>query len=251
MTSAATSSAPWMPAFYAAPRRDGCTPGALGGAPKWPPIEALIALKFAIGVETIAAWPRAPPRTRIFLPRRASSRRRARKARSRARATSATSPPIAGGGAALVVAAPRVSDWLRESLARSLRFDGAQALRDDAMTSQLLGWTTTLLWAVVPFGARHGGLRHRQRAGDGRLDLDLQAARPEVPRPRSALRPRPGFSKQQVIDALKASLLALVLGTHRRVLAVAPRRRAGRRAGAAAAGGDRRGGGDGGRGDGA
>ena len=60
---------------------------------------------------------------------------------------------IAGGGAALVVAMPRVSDLLRESLARSLRFDGAQALRDDAMTSQLLGWTTTLLWAVVPFGA--------------------------------------------------------------------------------------------------
>ena len=59
---------------------------------------------------------------------------------------------VAGGGAALVAAAPRVSDWLRESLARALRFDGAQALRDDAMTSQLLGWTTTLLWAVVPFG---------------------------------------------------------------------------------------------------
>jgi hypothetical protein len=99
---------------------------------------------------------------------------------------------VAGGGAALVVAAPRVSDWLRESLARSLRFDGAQALRDDAMTSQLLGWTTTLLWAVVPFGIVDGGLRDRQRAGDGRLDLDLQAARPEVPGPRPAVRPRPG-----------------------------------------------------------
>ncbi len=85
---------------------------------------------------------------------------------------------IAGGGAALVVAAPRVSDWLRESLARSLRFDGAQALRDDAMTSQLLGWTTTLLWTVVPFGVVDGCLRDRQRAGDGRLDLDHQAARP-------------------------------------------------------------------------
>src|SRR6478609_2472433 len=51
---------------------------------------------------------------------------------------------IAGGGFALVVAAPRACDWLRESLARSLRID--------AMTTQLLGWTTTLLSAVVPFG---------------------------------------------------------------------------------------------------
>ena len=138
-----------------------------------------------------AAWPRAPPRTRTFLPRRASSRRRARKARSRARATSATSPPSPAAARALVAAAPRVSAWLRESLARSLRFDGAQALRDDAMTAQLLGWTTTLLWAVVPFGMAMVGLRDRQRAGDGRLDLDLEAARPEVPRPRPARRPRP------------------------------------------------------------
>src|SRR5215212_9731066 len=59
---------------------------------------------------------------------------------------------VAGGGAALMVAAPVAAGWLRESLARSLHFDGAHALRDDAMTSQLLAWTTTLLWAVVPFG---------------------------------------------------------------------------------------------------
>ena len=218
------------------------------GGPNWPPIEALIALKFAIGVETIAAWPRAPPRTRTFLPRRASSRRRARKgqvARSRDLGHFAA---IAGGGAALVVAAPRVSDWLRESLARSLRFDGAQALRDDAMTVAAARLDDDAALGRRPVRPGDGRLRHRQRAGDGRLDLDLQAARPEVPRPRPA---RPASAacspSSRSIDALKASVLALVLGTHRRVLAVAPRERAGRRAGAALADGDRRGGGDGGR----
>src|SRR6476619_6358678 len=84
---------------------------------------------------------------------------------------------VAGGGAALVVAAPRVSDWLRESLARSLRFDGAQALRDDLASPRL---DDDAALGRRPVRQRHGRLRDRQRAGDGRLDLDLQAAGPQV-----------------------------------------------------------------------
>ena len=49
------------------------------------------------------------------------------------------------------------------------------------------------------------------------------------------------FSKQQVIDALKASVLALVLGTVAAFWLSRHVRRAGRRPGAAAADGDRRG----------
>src|SRR5215212_2837441 len=59
---------------------------------------------------------------------------------------------VAGGGAALVLAAPSLAGLLKDALARSLRFDGAHALGADAMTAQLLGWTQTLLWAVLPFG---------------------------------------------------------------------------------------------------
>jgi flagellar biosynthetic protein FlhB len=120
---------------------------------------------------------------------------------------------IAGGGAALVVVAPRVSDWLRESLARSLRFDGAQALRDDAMTAQLLGWTTTLLWAVVPFGLVMVAFAIVSALAMGGWTWTFKPLGPKF----HVLDPLSGlgrvFSKQQVIDALKASVLALVLGT--------------------------------------
>ena len=120
---------------------------------------------------------------------------------------------IGGGGAALLVAAPHVSDWLRESLARSLRFDGAQALRDDAMTSQLLGWTATLLWAVVPFGVVMVAFAVVSALAMGGSTWTFKPLGPKF----HVLDPLSGlgrvFSKQQVIDALKASLLALVLGT--------------------------------------
>src|SRR3982751_4888816 len=59
---------------------------------------------------------------------------------------------IAGGAAALLLIAPSVASLLRDALARSLRFDGAHALRGDAMAAELLAWTTTLLWVVLPFG---------------------------------------------------------------------------------------------------
>src|SRR5436190_7160921 len=120
---------------------------------------------------------------------------------------------VAGGGVALVLAAPRVSDWLRESLARSLRFDGAQALRDDAMTSQLLGWAATLLWAVVPFGVVMIAFAIVSALAMGGWTWTFKPLGPKF----HVLDPLSGigrvFSKQQVIDALKASVLALLLAT--------------------------------------
>ncbi|MEO8312941.1 MAG: EscU/YscU/HrcU family type III secretion system export apparatus switch protein [Caldimonas sp.] len=120
---------------------------------------------------------------------------------------------IGGGGVALLAAAPRVADWLRDSLARSLRFDGAQALRDDAMTSLLLGWTTTLLWVVVPFGLAMACLAIASALAMGGWTWTFKPLGPKF----HVLDPLSGigrvFSKQQVIDALKASLLALVLGS--------------------------------------
>jgi hypothetical protein len=102
---------------------------------------------------------------------------------------------VAGGGAALVAAAPRVSDWLRSR--SPARFASTAPRRcATTMTSQLLGWATTCS-GPSSVRHRHGGLRDRQRAGDGRLDLDVQATRPEVPRPRSAFRPRPVFSSSR------------------------------------------------------
>src|ERR687890_716941 len=65
---------------------------------------------------------------------------------------------VAGGGAALLLLAPSIAGWLRDALARSLRFDRAHALGADAMTAELMGWTTKLLWAVLPFGLILGAL---------------------------------------------------------------------------------------------
>ena len=120
---------------------------------------------------------------------------------------------VAGGGAAVALLAPNAAGWLKDALARSLRFDGAQALRDDAMASQLLGWTTTLLWAVLPFGLVMVGLAVASALAAGGWTWTFKPLAPRF----GALDPVAGlgrvFSKRQVIDALKASVLALVLGS--------------------------------------
>jgi len=120
---------------------------------------------------------------------------------------------VAGGGTAVALLAPSAAGWLTDALARSLRFDGAQALRDDAMASQLLGWTTTLLWAVLPFGLVMVALAIASASAAGGWTWTLKPLGPRF----AALNPIAGlgrvFSRQQAIDALKASVLALVLGS--------------------------------------
>ena len=120
---------------------------------------------------------------------------------------------VAGGGAALVLAAPSAAGWLKDALARSLRFDGAHALRDDAMAAQLLAWTSTLLWAVLPFGLVMLALALVSALATGGWTWTFKPIGPRF----GAIDPLAGlgrvFSKQQVVDAFKASVLALVLGS--------------------------------------
>jgi len=120
---------------------------------------------------------------------------------------------VAGGGAALVLAAPSAAGWLKDALARSLRFDGAHALRDDAMAAQLLAWTSTLLWAVLPFGLVMLALALVSALATGGWTWTFKPLGPRF----GAIDPLAGlgrvFSKQQVVDAFKASVLALVLGS--------------------------------------
>ncbi|HEX4233436.1 MAG TPA: flagellar type III secretion system protein FlhB [Caldimonas sp.] len=120
---------------------------------------------------------------------------------------------IAGGGATLALAAPSTTGWLKDALARSLRFDGTQALADDAMATQLLGWTTTLAWAVLPFGLVMVLLAVVAALATGGWAWTFKPLGPRF----GALDPLAGigrvFSRQQVVDAIKASVLALVLGS--------------------------------------
>jgi flagellar biosynthetic protein FlhB len=119
---------------------------------------------------------------------------------------------IAGGGAALAVAAPVAAGWLKDALARSLRFDGGQALRADAMAAGLAGWTQTLLWAVVPFGLAMVALAVVAALAAGGWTWTMKPLAPRF----AVLDPLAGlgrvFSRRQALDAVKASVLALVLG---------------------------------------
>jgi flagellar biosynthetic protein FlhB len=120
---------------------------------------------------------------------------------------------IAGGGVALIVIAPYAAAGLKDALARSLRFDAAHALAADAMSEHLLTWTRTLLWGVIPFSLILTALGVVSAIAMGGWTWTLQPLMPKL----GALDPVAGlgrvFSKKQLVDALKASLLALVLGS--------------------------------------
>ena len=120
---------------------------------------------------------------------------------------------IAGGAALIAALGPQLSALLKDALGRSLRFDRAVALGHDAMTEQLSLWTTTLLWAVVPLGAALIAIAVLASLSLGGWAWTAKPLGPKF----AFLNPVAGlgrvFSKQQSIDALKASTLALVIGT--------------------------------------
>ncbi|MFL6661573.1 MAG: flagellar biosynthesis protein FlhB [Rhizobacter sp.] len=120
---------------------------------------------------------------------------------------------IAAGGAVLVALAPQLTGWLRSFLAGALQFDRAASTEPAAMAERLAAMGTAMLMVVVPFGVVMivvavagslliGGWNWTLKPLAPRFDkLDPIAGLPRI------------FSKQQLIDALKACLLALVLGT--------------------------------------
>ena len=120
---------------------------------------------------------------------------------------------IAGGAALISALGPQLAALLKDALGRSLRFDRANALGHDAMVQQLSGWTTTLLWVVVPFGAALMAIAILASLSLGGWAWTAKPFGPKF----AFLNPIAGlgrvFSKQQSIDALKASMLALVIGT--------------------------------------
>jgi flagellar biosynthetic protein FlhB len=120
---------------------------------------------------------------------------------------------IAGGGALLATGMPAATAALERMLSSGLRFD-AQLLRTPGILESRLGelaWT--LLAIVLPFGAL---LALVGLAGGVVLGGWTWTFKPLAPR-FQALDPLGGvariFSKAQLVDALKASALALVLAT--------------------------------------
>lgn len=119
---------------------------------------------------------------------------------------------IAAGGALLVAMAPQLTGWLRQMLAGAMRFDLAAVSDPAFMFERLTELTLKLLWVVLPLGLAMVLVALASSFAIGGWNFSLKAMAPKF----NKFNPITGlpriFAKQQLITALKASLLALLLG---------------------------------------
>ncbi|MGE5117732.1 MAG: flagellar biosynthesis protein FlhB [Betaproteobacteria bacterium] len=119
---------------------------------------------------------------------------------------------VAAAGAALAVLAPTVSSGLQRALAEALRFDAAALAGSAAMGERLAALAGVFLWVALPLGALMMAVAVASAVVAGGWVWTLQPLAPDF----SRLNPLTGLprlvSGRQLGDALKAALLALVLG---------------------------------------
>jgi len=119
---------------------------------------------------------------------------------------------IAAGGAVLVAAAPQAVGWLEKQLGDALRFDHAASTQPELMLERLGTMAASLLWVVIPLGVVMALVAIAGSVLIGGWNWTLKPLMPNF----GKLNPVAGlprlFSKQQFIDALKACVLALLLG---------------------------------------
>ncbi len=120
---------------------------------------------------------------------------------------------IAVGAAMLVALAPQVSNWSAKLLTNGLRFNAASVQNPEFMTERLGDLALQMLWIVLPLGALMMVVALGTSVAAGGWVWTFKPLTPNF----GKLNPIAGlpkiFSKQQLIDALKASVLALILGT--------------------------------------
>lgn len=120
---------------------------------------------------------------------------------------------IAIGGAVLVAALPWASGWLKARVAQALQFDARSVAQPQAMLERLSELSAATLWMVLPMGLLMTLVAVGVSAASGGWNFTLKPLQPKF----AFLNPIAGigrlFSKQQLIEALKACVLALVLGT--------------------------------------
>jgi len=119
---------------------------------------------------------------------------------------------IAAGGATLVVLAPQVSHWSGKLLSNGLRFNAAAVQSPEFMLERLGELTLQMMWIVAPLGLLMMLVALAMSVAAGGWVWTFQPIMPNF----GKLNPITGlpriFSEQQLIDALKASVLALILG---------------------------------------
>jgi flagellar biosynthetic protein FlhB len=119
---------------------------------------------------------------------------------------------VSGGVALLLATAPELSDWMTRLLATGLRFDAAQLSHPEAMLERLLALSLQMFAVLVPLFATMVVVALASGLLSGGWNFTLKPLIPDF----TKLSPLSGlgrvFSGQQLTTALKACLLALVLG---------------------------------------
>ena len=119
---------------------------------------------------------------------------------------------VAAAGALLAVLANEVGGWLKRLLASGLQFDARMLAEPDVMQARLAELGAKMVLLILPLGAVMLAVAVAASVASGGWNWTFKAMRPQF----SKLNPLAGigrmFSKQQFGDALKASVLALVLG---------------------------------------
>jgi flagellar biosynthetic protein FlhB len=120
---------------------------------------------------------------------------------------------VAGGGAAMVALAPQAFGWMKDMLAEGLRFNAQSAASTSFMTERLGDLSLKWLWIVMPMGLLMMALAVGASVAVGGWNFTFKALEPRFDK----FNPITGipklFAKQQFITALKATALALLLGT--------------------------------------
>ena len=118
---------------------------------------------------------------------------------------------VAAGGAALVVMAPTVSDLLTQMMRRALRFDATAVVQPASMAERLGDIAPTLLIVAVPLGVLLALVAAAGSLIAGGWVWSLKPLGPKFDK----FNPLTGLgrmvSKQQLVDTLKASVLAVLL----------------------------------------
>ena len=119
---------------------------------------------------------------------------------------------IAACGALLAAFSPLAASWLQETLAIGLRFDSSAVQNPGLMGARLSELTIRLMFVIVPFGMAMWGAALAAGIAIGGWNWTLQPLAPKF----GKLNPFTGVkgivSKDKLIDAMKGSALALILG---------------------------------------
>ena len=120
---------------------------------------------------------------------------------------------LAVGVSALAALAPQVTGLLRDMLAGGLRFQLGSVSDTGFMLERLRDLATQMMWVVLPVGLLMSAVAVAASVALGGWNWTWKPLVPNF----GKLNPIAGlprlFAKQQLVDALKASGLALILGT--------------------------------------